>query len=275
MRCSSSELPRPWYAIRGRGAVGGTLPAMAKKDREFRERLLQDAEALLTAKYGEGRGWIEPVRVMRAVRAAADEHRFDDAEQAEVPAADVLAALTQLDEARAALDTLERDLTRAARRRGASWTDVADHLGLAGRSSAESRFVRLERDAASLHGDRYPERLRAERARDRAGAAWCQANERRLREALGDLSTFNDTWPALARVATSERLSGWVHDLDGPGLAARLRILRPLLSSPVPDEAVASHPVPADELRCSALALLDELVEARVSVDLPAPRTDA
>ena len=45
-------------------------------------------------------------------------------------------------------------------------------------------------------------------------------------------------------------------------------------SRPVPDGAVASHPVPAGELCSSALALLDELVDARNSVDLPAPRTD-
>ncbi|MGW1037885.1 hypothetical protein ACWD4Z_37575 [Streptomyces antibioticus] len=244
---------------------------MAKMDPEAREQLLQDAEALLMARYGEGRGWIEPVRVMRTVRAAADEHRFDDAESAEVPAADVLAALTQLDEARAALDTLERDLTRAARRRGASWSDVADHLGLAGRTSAESRFVRLERDAASHRGDRYPERQRAERARDRAGDAWCQTNERRLREALSDLATFNDTWPELARAATSQTLSAWVARLDGPGLAARLRILRLVLSRPVPADAVASHPVPAESLRVNALDLLDELAYARSLADRPVP----
>lgn len=68
---------------------------------------------------------------MHAVRAAADRYGLDGQEQGEVPAVDVLAALTQLDEARAALDTLERDLTRAARRRGATWQQVADHLGLA------------------------------------------------------------------------------------------------------------------------------------------------
>lgn len=58
-----------------------------------------------------------PMRAMHAVRSAADRRGFDDAQQAEVPTADVLAALAQLDEARAALDTLEHDLTRAARRR--------------------------------------------------------------------------------------------------------------------------------------------------------------
>ncbi|MFI7360409.1 hypothetical protein ACIBTP_41730 [Streptomyces avidinii] len=117
---------------------------------------------------------LDPVRVMHAVRADADRYGPGDQEQAEVPAVDVLAALAQLDEARAALDTLESDLTQAARRRGASWQQVADHLELASRTSAESRFVRLERDAASYQGDRYPERRRAERARDRADDAWCR-----------------------------------------------------------------------------------------------------
>lgn len=236
---------------------------MAKMDPEAREQLLQDAEALLSAKYGEGRDWIEPVRVMRTVRAAADQHRFDDAEQAVVPAADVLAALTQLDEARAALDTLERDLTQAARRRGASWQQVADHLGLAGRTSAESRFVRLERDAASLHGDRYPGRQRAERARRRAGDAWAHANERRLRDAVWSLACLNDGWEQLARTATSDRIAGWSRDLDGPGLAARLDTLRLILDAygadlPSGTEAAAAR----DEV----LGLLAELRVARHSL---------
>ncbi|MEU2078610.1 hypothetical protein [Streptomyces sp. NPDC013489] len=241
-------------------------------DHDRHQQVLEAAEELLRAKYADGREWLDPVRVMHAVRAAADQHNLDDAKQAQVPAEDVLAALTQLVEARAALDTLERDLTRAARKRGASWGQVGESLGLAGRTSAESRFTRLERDAASYRGDRYPEKQRAERARDRAGDAWSQANERRLREAVGDLSTFNDTWPELARRASSQALSDWVARLDGPRLAARLRILRRVLSSPVPDTAVASHPLPAEELRLSALALLDELVDARNG--LPAPRTE-
>ncbi|MEU2062347.1 hypothetical protein [Streptomyces sp. NPDC013455] len=108
----------------------GRLPAMTKTtDAETRQQVLEDAEALLRAKYDGGRDWLDPVRVMHAVRAAADRYGLDDAEQAEVPADDILAALTQLDEARAALDTLERDLTRVARRRGASWQQVADSPG--------------------------------------------------------------------------------------------------------------------------------------------------
>ncbi|MFB7584560.1 MULTISPECIES: hypothetical protein [Streptomyces] len=241
---------------------------MAKIDPEDREQLLVDAEALLLAKYGGGRDWIDPVRVMHAVRAAADRYGLDDAERAEVPADDVLAALTQLDEARAALDTLERDLTRAARRRGASWQQVADHLGLASRSSAESRFVRLERDAASYRGDRYPERQRAERARDRAGDAWCRANEPRLRAAVWSLACLNDEWERLARTASAERLVSWHRELDGPALAARLKALRRILD-PVDGELPAAG-TPAADARAEVLTLLDELLAARHGTGAPA-----
>jgi type II secretory pathway component PulJ len=241
---------------------------MAKTDPEDREQLLTDAEALLLAKYAGGRDWIDPVRVMHAVRAAADRYGLDDQEQAEVPADDVLAALTQLDEARAALDTLERDLTRAARRRGASWQQVADHLGLASRSSAESRFVRLERDAATYRGDRYPERQRAERARDRAGDAWSRANEPHLRAAVWSLACLNDGWERLARTASAERLTSWHRELDGPALAARLKTLRRILD-PV-DGDLPADGTPAAAARTEVLALLDELLAARHGTDAPA-----
>ncbi|MFJ4343225.1 hypothetical protein [Streptomyces sp. NPDC088915] len=233
---------------------------MAKTDPEDLEQRRQEAEALLLAKYSGGRDWLDPVRVMHAVRAAADRYGPEDAEQTEVPAADVLAALTQLDEARAALDTLERDLIRAARRREASWQQIADHLGLASRSSAESRAVRLERDAATYRGDRYPEKQRAERARDRAGDAWCRANEARLRAATRSLARLDDRWEQLARTASAEQLDTWQRDLDGPALAARLRSLRLILDSygaELPDDTAAAA------ARNEVLALLDELIAAR------------
>ncbi|MEK8168808.1 hypothetical protein NKH77_00300 [Streptomyces sp. M19] len=94
-------------------------------------------------------------------------------------------------EARTAIDTLERDLTRAVRRHDASGTHVADHLGLAGRASADS--YAWSATSTSLHCDRCLERLRTERARDHAGDAWCQANEQQPCEAMGDLTTVNDT----------------------------------------------------------------------------------
>lgn len=241
---------------------------MAKTDPEAREQLLQEAEALLLARYGGGRDWIDPVRVMHAVRAAADGYgALDDQEQAQVPADDVLAALTQLDEARAALDTLERDLTRAARKRGASWQQVADSLGLATRSSAESRFVRLQRDAATYRGDRYPERQRAERARDRAGAAWCRENEARLRAAVWSLACLNDEWEQLARTAPAERLVDWHRELDGPGLAARLRKLQLILDS---HGAELPAGTAAATARDEVLELLAELRAARHGTDTAA-----
>ncbi|WP_427251106.1 hypothetical protein [Bacillus cereus] len=245
---------------------------MAKHtDPEAREQRLQEAEALLLAKYGGGRDWIEPVRVMHAVRAAADGYGvLDDTQHPpEVPADDVLAALTQLDEARAALDTLERDLTRAARERKASWQQIADALGLASRTSAESRYVRLQRDAASYRGDRYPELQRAERARDRAGDAWCHAHEARLRDAAWTLATINDQWPRLAERATSAQLADWAARLDAPALAARLAGLELML-----DTYGAEAPTEeAARAREEVLALMAAHRAARHH--LPVPRTDA
>lgn len=237
---------------------------MATIDPEVREQQLRDAQDLLHDRYGAGRAWHDPVRAMHAVRAAADGYdQTDGPDQVDVPLEDVLAALTQLDQARADLDVLERDLTRAARSRDGSWQQIATALGLSSRTSAESRAVRLERGAASHGADRYPDQLRAARARDRAGDDWCHANERRLREAVHDLATFNDTWPDLALAAPAGELTNWATHLDGPGLAARLRGLRPVLTFGPPPSAEASHPLTATALRDEVRALLDEMIAAR------------
>ncbi|WP_330177519.1 hypothetical protein OG875_30825 [Streptomyces sp. NBC_01498] len=83
---------------------------------------------------------------LRAVCAAIDGRRaYKGLQLPDATGEDILAALTQLAEARAELEALERDLTRAARTRRISWERVARTLGLASRTSAESRFVRLER----------------------------------------------------------------------------------------------------------------------------------
>ena len=234
---------------------------MATNDPEARDQVLETAEELLLKRYGDGRTYLDPVRAMHAVRAAADGYGVPDGqERPEVPAEDVLAALTQLDEARAALDTLERDLTHAARARGASWEAVAHALGLASRSSAESRFVRLERAAATYRGDRHPEKHRAERARDRIGAAWSHDNEARLRAAVWSLACLNDAWPQLASTAPAEQLVTWHRELDGPALAERLRGLQLILGSYGPELPADS---PAAAARDEVRQLLDELRDAR------------
>ncbi|CAL9318147.1 hypothetical protein SUDANB25_05792 [Streptomyces sp. SudanB25_2051] len=84
-----------------------------------------------------------------------------------MPASDVLAALTFLDEARATLHI--RSATSpgppAPARRPGRRSPTTSHPS---RCSAKSRYIRLQRDAACYHGDRYP-RAPARRARPRPG----------------------------------------------------------------------------------------------------------
>lgn len=124
----------------------------------------------------------------------------------------------------------------------------------------------MECDAASYRSDRYPERQRAERARDRAGADWCRANEARLCAAVWSLATINDEWPQLARTTTSKQVDDWRRELDGPALAARLQSLRLILDSYGADLPVGTTAAAA---RDEVLALLGELRAARHSADLP------
>ncbi|MFI2207420.1 hypothetical protein ACH47Z_43545 [Streptomyces sp. NPDC020192] len=127
--------------------------------------------------------------------------------------------------------------------------------------------MRLERDAASYRSDRYPEKQRAERARDRAGDAWCRANEPRPRAAVWSLACLNDQWAQLARTAPAEKLVAWHRELDGPGLAARLHALRLILDSPGAELPAGTEAAAA---RDEVLALLAELRAARHGVDTPA-----
>ncbi|MFJ4014454.1 hypothetical protein [Streptomyces sp. NPDC090026] len=90
----------------------------------------------------------------------------------------------------------------------------------------------------------YPERQRAERARDRAGNAWCRANEPRLRAAVWSLARLDDGWERLARTASAERLTSWHRKLDGPALTARLTALRRILD-PVDGELPWTNSPPA------------------------------
>lgn len=113
---------------------------------------------------------------MHAVRAAADRYGLDGQEQAEVPAVDVLAALTRLDEARAALDT---------------WS-VTSPGPPAGAGPPGSR-------SPTISG--WPPHER------------CRANEAPLRSAMWSLACFNDEWPQLARVACAEALAFWHREL--------------------------------------------------------------
>ncbi|WP_331745967.1 hypothetical protein [Streptomyces virginiae] len=122
--------------------------------------------------------------------------------------------------------------------------------------------MRLERDAASYRGDRYPERQRAERARARAGDTWCRANEARLRSAMWSLACFNDAWPLLARVASAEVLTSWHR-------TRRARPRRPAQDGAALDSYGAELPAgtATASARDEVLGLLEELVAARQGTD--------
>ncbi|MER5617556.1 hypothetical protein [Streptomyces sp. NPDC002215] len=153
------------------------------------------ADKLLQERYGDESsarygGTLPPEEAITFVLAALGGYERQGQEVKEVPAEDVLAALSQVDEARQRLDDKELRLIKAARARGASWQKVADALGLGTRQSAETRALRLERGAmASFGRDVASQRL--DKARDRAAAAWCEEHADRIRtvaEAVYDTS---------------------------------------------------------------------------------------
>lgn len=153
---------------------------------------------LLKKRYGTGSAGLDPVRVLSAVAAAANGH-FTLPEQARpiVPTEDLLAALSQVPEARSRLDQVELDLIRAARSGTVSWQSIADALGLKSRQSAEAKALRLERATAPTGGDRDVAAQRAHRARQRATTAWCRKHEERIRGIAEHLVSTAGAWPQL------------------------------------------------------------------------------
>lgn len=174
-------------------------------DHARQQRIQEAAEELLRERYGRNGSYLDPLRVMQEVRAQALGYSTDGhAEKApDVPAEDILAALTQMAEARASLDALERDLIRAARGRSASWQTIADSLGMANRQAAEAKATRLERAAESHRSDRDVRVQRRDRARRRAVEAWCRDHEARIKTIGGRLVDVADAWPQLVEDDTA------------------------------------------------------------------------
>lgn len=156
------------------------------------------AEKLLTERYGDEDdarygGSMSPEKAILAVLVALGGYAPHGQEQREVPAEDVLAALSQVDEARQHLDTMELKLIRAARTRDASWQKIADAMGLGTRQSAETRALRLERGAQTYRG-RDVASQRLDKARDRADQAWCEENAARIREVAERFYDTSGAW---------------------------------------------------------------------------------
>ncbi|MEV0580924.1 hypothetical protein [Streptomyces sp. NPDC050392] len=170
---------------------------MAKDYAKHRETQ-RVAEKLLAERYGDENdtrygGRLSPEKAITSVLVAVSDYVPHGQEPREVPAEDVLAALSQVDEARQHLDTTELKLIRAARTRGASWQKVADALGLGTRQSAETRALRLERGAQTYRG-RDVASQRLDKARDRAEEAWRAAHADRIREVAEQVYDTSDAW---------------------------------------------------------------------------------
>ncbi|MFC8899025.1 hypothetical protein [Streptomyces cinereoruber] len=156
------------------------------------------AEKLLTERYGsedDARygGSLSAEKAITAVVVALGGYAPHGQEPPEVPAEDVLAALSQIDEARQHLDTMELKLIRAARSRNASWQKLADAMGLGTRQSAETRALRLERGAQSYRG-RDVAAQRLDKARDRVEAAWCEENADLIRDVAERFYDTSGAW---------------------------------------------------------------------------------
>ncbi|WP_162948147.1 hypothetical protein [Streptomyces europaeiscabiei] len=156
------------------------------------------AERLLAERYGDEDdarygGSLSPEKAITSVLVALSDYVPPGQEPRKVPAEDVLAALSQVDEARQHLDNMELKLIRAARTRGASWQKLADAMGLGTRQSAETRALRLERGAQSYRG-RDVAAQRLDKARDRVEQAWCEENAERIREVAGRFYDTSDAW---------------------------------------------------------------------------------
>ncbi|AVZ78003.1 hypothetical protein SLUN_38915 (plasmid) [Streptomyces lunaelactis] len=156
------------------------------------------AEKLLTERYGDENdarygGSLPPEKAITSVLVALSDYLPPGQEPQEVPAEDVLAALSHVDDARQRLDNQELRLIRAARTRGASWQKVADALGLGTRQSAETRALRLERGAQTYRG-RDVASQRLDKARDRAAETWCEEHVDRVREVAEQLYDTSGAW---------------------------------------------------------------------------------
>ncbi|MFD5300505.1 hypothetical protein ACFWJU_35535, partial [Streptomyces mutabilis] len=110
-----------------------------------KHEIKQAAETLLQERYGKPDGpGVTGQQALEAVLREVNGFPPYGEKPREAEVDDVLAALTQVAEARERLDRMELRLIDAARERGASWQKVADSLGLEKRQSAEGRALRLQ-----------------------------------------------------------------------------------------------------------------------------------
>lgn len=153
---------------------------------------------------------------------------------------DLLEALARIRELREQLTAYEPQLIEAARRRGASWAQLASALGVASRQAAERRYLRLSPNTAdpTMNGEQRLQSVRDQRASDRAVATWARQNAADLRRLAGQISSLDDLDPVVQ--ASVDRVSVALGEDDS------LALLEPLAAAQA--ELSRDHPALADRI---------------------------
>jgi len=246
-------------------------------DYERQREIKQAAEKLLQERYGKPDGPdVTGQKALETVLRAVNGFALYGEQPREVPAEDVLAALTQVAEARERLDRMELRLIGAARERGASWQKVADSLGLEKRQSAEGRALRLEgavRNYRATGRDVGSQRL--EKARQRAADAWCEEQADRIRDVAERLVDTSEAWgdkvtgDILARSYFQTLGARLASDSTAKDLFDSMESLRYTFmpyGSPQPEPGTGKHAAAAAKARDDLIELHVEMSAARYAI---------
>ncbi|MFF7256186.1 HSP18 transcriptional regulator [Streptomyces microflavus] len=140
-----------------------------------------------------------------------------------------LASLQLLRELRERLAGWETGLIEAARTAGASWTDLAEPLGVASRQAAERRYLRLRPGSLGSTGEQRVKATRDRRAADRTITTWARENAADLRSLAGQVTALTGL-PAAAGPPLNHLRRALAAD-DAALLVAPLAAVRPHLPS--------------------------------------------
>jgi hypothetical protein len=143
-----------------------------------------------------------------------------------------LAALIALRRLRDRLDAAEPQLIAAARKAGASWTDLAPAMGVTSRQAAERRYLRVRRsdhDDATATADQRVTAERDRRAGTRAVTDWARTNSAGLRQLAGQITALTDLGPHAQ--ASLDRLHHALGTADPAALLSLLAATHPYLQT--------------------------------------------
>ncbi|MGW7383814.1 type III effector protein [Streptomyces sp. NPDC054794] len=181
------------------------------------------------------------LNTIQALRTARTSRDRDHSEPVQAGSEQALAALLLLREARDQLAEWEPGLIEAAREAGASWADLAHHLGVSSRQAAERRYLRVRPGNPGSTGEQRVRATRDRRAANRTATAWARANAADLRQLASQITALTDL-PAAARTPLAE-LTATLADNDTAALVGPLTVTHPYLASDHPDLATRVNDV--------------------------------